>query len=342
MTRITAIPSVLAALCLAVVSPAAAQLIAFPPNPLEQPEVAVQLSVGEGHSCLINNCGKVRCWGENGYGEINAPPGVFTAVAAGRDHSCALDSNGNPRCWGDSRYGQTQHPAGPFVEISAGGLHSCGLRANGSVACWGHLPSPTLAGSAIHIDSGRYHACAVVDTAWDRRLECWGRNSEGQSSPPGPLNIPHYLGAHQEVSAGGFHSCSLTDEGLLQCWGYDAYRQVSGQHPSYPNSPWGTDQGAFFDFPNRWNQVDAGLHHTCALQRTSGSNNTFCWGYNAYGQSTPPGGRFDYVGAGDYFSCGLRGSGQVECWGMSSLGRTSPPALTKCEIQLVTYKRPTF
>lgn len=310
-------------------------------SPLAQTEVAVEMSVGEGHACLVNNCGQIRCWGNNSYGETNAPSGVFTAVAAGRDHTCALDSAGNPRCWGDSRYGQTQHPAGPFVQITAGALHTCGLRANGSVACWGNLGSPTLSGTAVYVDSGRYHACAVVDTAYDRRLECWGSNSLGQASPPTALQLPLYVGAHEEVSAGGYHSCAITDRGFLQCWGYDAYRQASGQHPNYPQSSWATDQGGFFDFPLRWEQVDAGLYHTCALRSTSSSDNVYCWGHNSYGQSTPPSGRFDQIGAGDYFSCGLR-NGHIECWGSPSQGRTAAPVLGTCERQLTVVKQPSY
>jgi alpha-tubulin suppressor-like RCC1 family protein len=72
------------------------------------------------HTCALLADGGVRCWGENGYGQLgddNAPvdSGVpvvpvlgITAEKAvtGTFHSCAFLSNGTIKCWGYNLYGQ--------------------------------------------------------------------------------------------------------------------------------------------------------------------------------------------------------------------------------------------
>ena len=63
--------------------------------------------------------------------------------------------------------------------------------------------------------------------------------------------------------------------------------------------------------------------HTCGLKA---DGTVGCWGGNAYGQSSPPAGRFLSVSAGEYHSCGLRTDGSVACWGNSANGRLGTEA----------------
>ena len=51
-----------------------------------------------------------------------------------------------------------------------------------------------------------------------------------------------------------------------------------------------------------------------------------CWGFNAFGQSTSPVGRFKSVSAGGYQTCGVDESASVVCWGGIRDGEADAPS----------------
>jgi alpha-tubulin suppressor-like RCC1 family protein len=108
--------------------------------------------------------------------------GTFRAVAVGGDDTCAIRDDGTLFCSGD-----VEPPPGEFTAVSAGYYYHCGLRTNGEIACWGMLtarnsvslsPPP---GKFALIDAGWQHACAIRT---DGVTVCWGANEGGQSTPP--------------------------------------------------------------------------------------------------------------------------------------------------------------
>ena len=105
------------------------------------------------------------------------------------------------------------------------------------------------------------------------------------------------------VSVGGSHTCGLKADGVLSCWGWNAYGQTTVP-------------------PGVYTQVSAGTFHTCAL-KADGSLS--CWGYNTYGQTTVPPGVYTQVSAGDSHTCGLKADGSLSCWGWNAYGQTQVP-----------------
>jgi len=83
-------------------------------------------------------------------------------------------------------------------------------------------------------------------------------------------------------------------------------------------------------------QVSAGNAHTCGV-RTTGS--VRCWGYNYYGQATPPLGSFTSVSAGRYHTCGVKTDGTVACWGDDTSGQATPPSGSFTRSLRVTFTR---
>ncbi len=108
----------------------------------------------------------------------------------------------------------------------------------------------------------------------------------------------------ETLSAGGDHTCVVTESGAVQCWG-------------------GDDEGQSSPPAGRFTQVSADVHHSCGVTASGAAQ---CWGRNDYGQSSPPAGRFTQVSAGFFHSCGVTASSAVQCWGNDKFGQSSPPA----------------
>lgn len=79
------------------------------------------VAAGASHTCAVMISGGVKCWGNNGYGELGdgtityrRPTAVdvialtssVTEVAVGNQHTCALTSGGRVKCWGGNYSGQ--------------------------------------------------------------------------------------------------------------------------------------------------------------------------------------------------------------------------------------------
>jgi hypothetical protein len=87
---------------------------------LERPAVAVDTNGGGLHACVLLDNATVKCWGQNGFGEVNG-------VAA----------PGQPDGSGFFSTPVTAPMKGQVVAVSAGGMHTCALLDNGAVTCWG-------------------------------------------------------------------------------------------------------------------------------------------------------------------------------------------------------------
>ena len=207
------------------------------------------VSAGWSHSCGVRTDNTITCWGNNRYGEADAPAGAFQAVSAGQSHSCGLRADNTITCWGANYDGEADAPAGAFQAVSAGGGHSCGLRADNTLSCWGNNRSGQAAapsGAFKIVSAGGPYSCGLRA---DNTIICWGDNSTGAADAPG--------GAFQTVSADWSHSCGLRADDTVACWGRYNY---SGQ----VDAPSGVFQ-----------TVSAGSNHSCGLRA---DDTVTCWG----------------------------------------------------------------
>ncbi|HEX9061618.1 MAG TPA: X2-like carbohydrate binding domain-containing protein, partial [Clostridia bacterium] len=83
----------------------------------------------------------VVAWGQNGYGECNAPTGLSAvkAIAAGGDHTVALKEDGTVVVWGWNAYSACNVPTSlnGAKAIAAGYGHTVALKEDGTVVAWG-------------------------------------------------------------------------------------------------------------------------------------------------------------------------------------------------------------
>jgi alpha-tubulin suppressor-like RCC1 family protein len=84
----------------------------------------------------------------------------------------------------------------------------------------------------------------------------------------------------KKVSSGGTHSCGVTGEGKLYCWGQNAQGQLGNNSTIQSNIPTPVDVSGVLASKTIVD-VKAGLYHTIALDN---DGKIYSWGYNAYGQ----------------------------------------------------------
>jgi alpha-tubulin suppressor-like RCC1 family protein len=267
-------------------------------------------------------------------GASTLPPAITDAVqvVVGNAHSCALRSGGTVVCWGDRTFGQlgdnfdSSDSAQPIetvgltdaISLGAGDDHTCAVRANGTVSCWGSntagqtgtgvgnpVGAPTqLSGisNAVYVDGGGEHTCATLASG---QATCWGRNSSGQlgdgtlsgfDGPPPP--IPGLTGIVGRVDAGSMHTCATISDGTVRCWGenhtgqiglgttdgivtpFDGCLEPEGALPPLGQGRCQPSPVTVLSLAGA-HGVTAGQQHTCAF---SANGAIRCWGGNDVGQ----------------------------------------------------------
>ena len=231
--------------------------------------------------------------------------------------------------------------------IDLGWEHTCALTTSGAVKCWGanwsgqlgdgtitHRQTPTnvrgLASGISAISAGYRHTCALTTGGG---VKCWGMNAEGQlgdgtnTERHAPVNVSGLTSGIAAISAGYKHTCALTTEGGVKCWGGNWSGQLGDTTTIDQNIP--TDVSGL---TSGVVAISAGGYHTCALTTGGGIK---CWGENVYGQlgdgttsnQTVP---TDVKGltsgivsisAGGNHTCAVTTGGTAKCWGFNRKGQ---------------------
>jgi len=325
---------------------------------------AVSISAGDDYTCAVLGTGAVRCWGDGADGRLGdgstgnvgdqGPPTAVPpvslgagrtaiAIATGSKHACALLDDGSVRCWGSGRngrlgYGNTDNvgdgqdghatPAsagpvdvgGPAIAVSAGDSQTCARLADGTIRCWGlGLGGQLGQGSENNVGDQQTNLPASVD--------------------------PVDTGATPEVrqvAAGTAHTCALTSDGTVHCWGAGTDGQLG--YGNTDNVGDGRNDDATpasagpVDVGGPVKEIAAGGNHTCAL-RADGL--VYCWGSGVHGElgygntndvgatptTTPADAGAVSVGrnaiaitVGDTHTCAVLAGRVVRCWGEGAQG----------------------
>ena len=231
------------------------------------------VGAGGWHSCAILEAGGIRCWGENGYGQLGN--GLTT------DSTTPVSVSGI---------------SSGVLDVCLGGAHTCALMSGGGVKCWGMNSSGALgdgtllqrttpvdvtglSSAAVAIACGRWHTCALLNTG---AMVCWGDNSEGQlgngstTDSPTPVGVTGLSSGVSAITAAEFtHTCALVGGGM-KCWGDNMTGQLgdgSTTDSSVPVDVTGMGSGV--------RAISAGGYHTCSL---GDAYVVHCWGANTVGQ----------------------------------------------------------
>jgi alpha-tubulin suppressor-like RCC1 family protein len=295
-------------------------------GPVNQSGGAVQVVVGSEHSCALAADGAVFCWGEGRWGQIGSPAGVASSVPLRIEWNIALS------------------------QIVAGSMHTCGLTAAGGAYCWGvntrgqignattitqSSPVDVRLGRTLHVDLPPA-CCTRARTDAAGSIFCWGSNAQHQSGAgeAEQLLVPHQLETtlrFTAVTAGGLHTCALTEDGVAYCWGGNGLGQLGD----------GTTRNRSDPVPvsgdHRFRSLSAGYMHTCGVTT---SQAVLCWGSSVHGElgtagialpglpgaEIPQADQLDgairlRVGRLSRDCARLRGRSEVWCWGRGGDGQ---------------------
>jgi len=360
------------------------------------------LAAGGLHTCGLT-AGGAYCWGLNIYGQLGGPTGSvimdsvpllvssptqFVQTVGGEQHSCALSSAAAAFCWGHNDQdelgdGATNGPdqcpgaqtllvecdktpvrvAGSgtaplaFTSLTSGplALHTCGLADGGIAYCWGYnyggqlgdnsttnRPAPVhVVGSGTAplvftaLSAGGVHTCGVTA---DNAVYCWGTGALGDSTMT-ESHTPVQVAASgtaplrfTAVTARRLHSCGLTTDGAVYCWGSNNLGELGDGSTTGSNTP--VQVAGSGAAPLAFTSLSGGDLHTCGVT-TVGA--VYCWGFNGNGQlgdsTTSNRTRpvhvagsgtapliFAAVAAGEAHTCGVTVDHAVYCWGYGSDG----------------------
>jgi len=256
----------------------------------------------------------------------------FVRVETNAAVSCGLADNGKMYCWGDGTWsglgnGSTARQASPVQVLTT--------NMTAGLSTWGLF-------SMMHGTYSSGHSCA---SAPDGQILCWGYNWKSQlgnapattasSTPIAALISFGGTNAPIQLKIGGSHTCVLTLDGLVYCWGYNANGQM-GTTATGGAAGEGPTQTAIPAAAAPVRQIAAGNSHTCAI----GANLvTYCWGRNssyelAYQTSAvaslptptaitnlPAGVVMTKLAAGRFYTCGIGSNGRLYCWGGNDINQ---------------------
>lgn len=274
---------------------------------------AVDIVVGNQHTCALLDNATVKCWGKSpdgqlGQGNINSigdnvnemgdnlaaiPMGTgrsVTQLASGTWHNCALLDNATVKCWGYGGSGR----------LGQGNANNLGDGAN---EMGDNLNAINLgAGKTVkYIAAGGAHTCAILN---DDKVKCWGEGFYGTLGQGGGAdlgdgatemgdNLAYVdLGTGRtakKIVASTDSNCAILDNDTVKCWGRGSEGRLGygtandrgdGVNEMGDNLPTVSLGTAFVPYALSIGAPDLAFH-VCVISTT---NAIKCWGGNATGQ----------------------------------------------------------
>ncbi|KAH9261217.1 hypothetical protein BASA81_000921 [Batrachochytrium salamandrivorans] len=242
---------------------------------LFQPALASRLAGDGSFFLVVQQDGQVFGYGLDAYGQLGSgsaapfrvnptPMAKVTSaldVAAGSGFSCLVDFGNQAKCAGSNKFftlgdGTSQRRLNP-------------------------TPVTDLSSGVAGVFAGKMRACAVLLSGG---VKCWGYNSSGglgngnttDSAVPVSVVGFEHSGNAKQMAMGEFHTCVLTGQGKLLCFGGNGSGQLGD----------GTNVGKLIptqvSSPAVFSAVGCGYYHTCAVVSSTGA--VVCFGYNNGGQ----------------------------------------------------------
>ena len=268
-----------------------------------------------GYVCAVNTGGKVLCWGYGLDGQLGHGK---TEVSKLPVAVLGVDTDGDGS--GDGLLSEV-------VQLSSGGNHVCAVNANKKVFCWGLGSSGQLGDGSTN---SSHFPIAVVEAIVEEE-QIQQADEESNDSGDGLLSGIISVAASLE------HSCALTEDKEVFCWGSGANGVLGTGSTDNSYSPVSVvgvdtdDDGAGDGLLGGVTQMALADKHSCVLTEDSG---VLCWGEageaGRLGNGTETDSLFPtavlesadtpltgitQISTERNFTCALKADGGVLCWG---------------------------
>jgi alpha-tubulin suppressor-like RCC1 family protein len=194
-----------------------------------------EMKLGDNFACGVRMDHTRICWGQddqyqlgiNSNTDVGDPSYMSTLsyvdhIALRNDHVCAVgDVDQHIACWGSANDRETGTQINPVT-----------------------MPNPvtTAAGQGLtgcsSVSTGDGMSCAVCMG----QVQCWGGDYEGElgrgmrtgdlDEHAAPVAVPD--GTYTQVVSGSSHSCALSADGRLFCWGYGLWGELGNGGKGLP------------------------------------------------------------------------------------------------------------
>ncbi len=269
------------------------------------------------------------------------------SITMGESHACAIVEN-TIECWGveeSGSFGQGSSTTAAYstpqtISVPSGLTakqivieHSidstCGVFEDSagasSVICWG---DETAVG---------YSASSPVTTLADSPVE----DSNGNEIMPSDDSLSPY--DIVDLQSGSSHTCALSRQGLIKCWGGNQQAQLSIPLTSTHLGDDINEMGANLPYIDLGanvtaTQLSVGKYHNCVIVQSSVDSSmngkVMCWGYNQYRQTLYSGSSANHeptpkivnafgndvskIAAASEVTCALKTDGEIYCMGRNS------------------------
>lgn len=234
--------------------------------------------------CGTTDDGNVSCWGVTSWGVLGDP--------VAKTEQMKDDFTDTP-VRVVTKIGDEYVPINNIAKVSGGNIHACAVSKNGEVYCWGG----NYHGQLGVIPNDQKITSGVGDERTDISLyarKVLAGEQEAETNYKYLTNIADVSSAHN-------HTCALTRDGEVYCWGENSSYQLGGRYEKYEKkyswpciSKIGTDLAENFyrvvqvpvkvKFPDTVKKVlsiSAGLDNHCAIVENVNANdkrNLYCWG----------------------------------------------------------------
>jgi alpha-tubulin suppressor-like RCC1 family protein len=259
---------------------------------------ATQIYSGTKYNCALLDNQKVKCWGENNFGQL------------GYGHKNNLGDDELLSSYGNVDLGDNAIQ----LDISTVSYHTCAvLKSSDGLKCWGlnskgqlgyghkdtlgddEVPSSygnvSFGNKVLQVATGFAHTCALSD---GQQVRCWGANNFGQTGLGSNLTIGDdeaadsapYLdfqsGGSSMVATGINHSCAIGMNESLYCFGRASNGQTGLGHTANIGDDESVTSNSKVEIDLALTQVVTGKDHTCTLTKDEGK--VICFGLNSSGQ----------------------------------------------------------